>query len=647
MRSAYWKAAVLMGLVVAACFVPTLEDLDEAKARECDAEHACLGGYACVEGHCQPEEGTACRGETTAACGLDTGECQSGTRSCGEDGKYGACVGAVQPMVEVCNGKDDDCDGRVDEDLSCTDGGDTCAACTAVGRTCNGGLCGRCLDGYFEEDNDCILKRAAGASCTRADTCDSGYCVDGFCCGSACTGPCEQCTGTLGTCTPLEDGEAGDPSCTPYLCGGSGGNCPVRCTGSEDCAPGVACINNRCGDKLPVGEACTTASQCASGNCVGGFCCGVAACETPTSQCHQPVGACTNGTCAYTPKSAGSECDDGNSCTVNDVCDGSGTCAGNPMSCMSPPNECHQSAGTCTNGACIYPPKTAGTACSDGDACTKGDVCNGTGACGGSAVVCTNPPTQCHQAIGTCSGGTCTYALKPAGAACNDGNACTVNDACAGEKCAGTALVCNTPPDQCYESAGSCANGSCTYTPKPAGAACNDGNACTVDDQCNGMGVCVVKALSCNDPPTQCHQATGSCSNGACSYALKPMGTACNDGDLCTDGDICGSTGVCTGSARSCNSPPNQCHQSSGSCFNGVCNYNVKPSGSACSDNNKCTEVDSCNGSGVCVSGGEITCRGDWRQCVTAVGCHPNMGCLYESTCPPETYCDLGICVAN
>jgi hypothetical protein len=45
------------------------------------------------------------------------GECQSlGVQFCGE-GQWGPCVEGSAPTTEVCNAKDDDCDGEVDEDF--------------------------------------------------------------------------------------------------------------------------------------------------------------------------------------------------------------------------------------------------------------------------------------------------------------------------------------------------------------------------------------------------------------------------------------------------------------------------------------------------------------------------------------------------
>ena len=60
----------------------------------------------------------------TQSCGTNTGECVSGaqTRSCalGSWESWGSCGGAyVGPNAEVCDGKDNDCDGDTDEGIFC------------------------------------------------------------------------------------------------------------------------------------------------------------------------------------------------------------------------------------------------------------------------------------------------------------------------------------------------------------------------------------------------------------------------------------------------------------------------------------------------------------------------------------------------
>ncbi len=60
------------------------------------------------------------------------------------------------------------------------------------------------------------------------------------------------------------------------------------------------------------------------------------------------------------------------------------------------------------------------------------------------------------------------------------------------------------------------------------------------------------KCGGCDTPPSSCHQPAGTCQNGTCVYALRPAGSACNDGNACTTGDTCNSSGVCAGTAGGC-----------------------------------------------------------------------------------------------
>jgi hypothetical protein len=135
-----------------------------------------------------------------------------------------------------------------------------------------------------------------------------------------------------------------------------------------------------------------------------------------------------------------------------------------------------------------------------------------------SSVSCNSPPGPCYQAAGTCSNGVCSYALKAAGSACNDGNACTTGDTCNGAGvCGGSAITCNSPPGQCYQSAGTCNNGSCSYVYKGAGTYCNDGNDETINDVCNGVGGCAGQ-YQCNPsnyycpPPSPTYGPWSACS---------------------------------------------------------------------------------------------------------------------------------------
>jgi hypothetical protein len=75
------------------------------------------------------------------------------------------------------------------------------------------------------------------------------------------------------------------------------------------------------------------------------------------------------------------------------------------------PLQCHSSNGFCTpSGECYYPLREDGSGCDDGNPCTINDVCTA-GTCQGREVVC-EAPDQCHQ-FGACNveTGKCEYAM--------------------------------------------------------------------------------------------------------------------------------------------------------------------------------------------------------------------------------------------
>ncbi|WP_169791545.1 hypothetical protein [Sandaracinus amylolyticus] len=149
----------------------------------CDAEERnedCEGGA---------NEGCACAGTGARACagGTEEGECAAGTQSC-VDGAWSDCVGAVGPVAEVCNGRDDDCDSAID-------GPSASAACPAVSRStaraCSAGECivSACAAGYDDCDgvysNGCeeslTVSNAHCGSCRNqcgvGSVCEASTCV--------------------------------------------------------------------------------------------------------------------------------------------------------------------------------------------------------------------------------------------------------------------------------------------------------------------------------------------------------------------------------------------------------------------------------------------------------------------------------------
>ncbi len=93
-----------------------------------------------------------------------------------------------------------------------------------------------------------------------------------------------------------------------------------------------------------------------------------------------------------------------------------------------------------------------------------------------------------------------------------------------------------------------CVKDKCALAQKPATAACDDGDPCTVGDACNSAGACVPGTLppKCDDDNActsdSCVPKTG------CVHAKKSSGP-CEDGDKCTDGDHC-LDGICKSGAN-------------------------------------------------------------------------------------------------
>src|SRR5439155_704926 len=149
--------------------------------------------------------------------------------------------------------------------------------------------------------------------------------------------------------------------------------------------------------------------------------------------------------------------------------------------------------------------------------------------------------------------------------------------------------------------AGTCnpSTGVCSNPTAPDGTACSDGNACTRTDTCQA-GACSADERRVGTASDQCHVA-GTCdpSTGVCSNPTAPDGTACSDGNACTRIDTC-QAGACIGTDPVVCSASDQCHVA-GTCdpSTGVCSNPAAPDGTACSDGNACTRTDTCQ-AGAC-----------------------------------------------
>jgi photosystem II stability/assembly factor-like uncharacterized protein len=267
-----------------------------------------------------------------------------------------------------------------------------------------------------------------------------------------------------------------------------------------------------------------------------------------------------------------------------------GPVAANPCdasSCRTPPSplcidasrlRTFAGVGTCAGGECTY--ATTVLTCANG---CQGGACVAD-PCG--AITCnTPPPSECADpahlrtfaAVGTCSGGACTYAGTKSSCA----SGCQ-NGACAASPCDG--VTCLTPPPtacvddntlRTFAAAGTCEGGDCSYAPTDTACPMGCAAGACLEDPCAAVTCDAPPASTCADPSTLRTFATaGTCDGGGCTYA--PTDTACSMG--------CAS-GACKGdpcAAVVCETPPSpECADeqtrrtfaSSGTCSNGSCSY--------------------------------------------------------------------------
>ena len=320
--------------------------------------------------------------------------------------------------------------------------------------------------------------------------------------------------------------------CTVDACDAANGTCrhdPLSCDDGDSCTEDSCSFD----PAHPASGGCVHATRPAGSACDDGLVC------TLDDICSD------TGACVGQIQPAGAACDDGNSCTGPDACDDAGRCVAQGES--APGSPCDDGSLCTSDDACVTTETGAiacrgvSTACDDGDPCTR-DTCDpSTGVCGAAPIVC-DDGNVCTMDACDPSTGLCTRTNIPG--SCNDGNACTVDDACSGGNCLGSPEVCDDgnscTADSCDPATG------CSFTPEPDGQACDDANACTTSDTCRG-GTCQGAAVGCDDGNSctadSCDPATG-CRN-------TPTNDACNDGNVCTTSDAC-SGGFCAGTPISC-----------------------------------------------------------------------------------------------
>jgi hypothetical protein len=406
-----------------------------------------------------------------------------------------------------------------------------------------------------------------GAPCDSGDDCYSGVCAEHMG-DTVCTKTCDEDCPAGWTCEQVTSA-GGD---AVFICVSSFEHLCRPCLTSDDCTSDTS--ETACLDYEGQGSFC--GAMCDSdGDCPDGFVCQESTSTRggTSSQCVDADGVCECSnlaaglglTTTCTTANGFGTCEGMRGCgpdgltecdaatPAEDLCNGvDDDCDGetDEISCDDE-NPC--TTDSCEGDAGCAHLVNAGVSCDDGDLQTANDTCGADGSCGGEPIVC--PEGECVASTAP-NGEGCDVTYKATGAACDDGEAATKADQCDGQGgCAGTPYSC--APAKC-EIASTPDGADCEVEYWASGTPCDDEDPGTGGDQCDGQGACLGTAYDCE--PTQC-EASSTPNGAACDVTLKLTGTACDDGEGTTKNDACDGQGACIGTTYTCE--PAMCEVSS------------------------------------------------------------------------------------
>lgn len=693
-----------------------------------DISDSCTSDNQCINAICDPEVG--CRYlETVKPC--DDGNACTMYDTC----SLGECSDS---FPRDCDDLNDCTVDACDAELGCThsvvDDMQVCEIIPNEPGVCVGGICKRecvsnsdCVDLHSCSDDICNTETGICEHVLHHDQCDDGLFCNGV----------EQCQAYFG-CIAGENVVCDDGiECTYDSCDEDAKQCKFEaldlacdddnaCT-EDSCDALLGCqYSNTTGNTCNDGFNCTTNDTCNDGVCEGDLvtcndnneCTSVDLCDETLGCVNLPKenysdcgtgGICLSGQC-LNPCTSDFDCNDGVDCTVdycdlaigrcrnsaNDnycddglYCNGAERCnvsfgciAGKPVKCDDgipctrdfcdeDSNQCSKEANdlicndgnSCTINKCdlqngCYKDETQVIPCDDKNECTQNDYCVG-GMCNGheSTLDCSYEENGCMNM--TCDARSGCVAVITNDKECT-GDACALQSVCKFGECLPIKEKNCEGTNQCVAYSCHPIEG-CRETPTN-GVACDDQNACTVFDTCN-QDSCEGAVRNCEDnndctvddcdPETGCtHLAkadnetcilegggNGVCRNGYCSESCTG---ACSDNNACTENDSCVS-GYCQGDVISCEDD-NPCTEDSCNPATG-CDNNELADHTACTISGK---------AGECISGScEIFCEtdndcDDQNPCTTE-NCDPAVGCSYEFAndvvCTPESQCAVdGLC---
>lgn len=419
----------------------------------------------------------------------------------------------------------------------------------------------------------------SGVPCSANGDCNTGFCVDGICCATACSG-CNACTNALtgkadGTCAAVLTGTDPHGQCTDE-------------TASNQCGNDGTCDGNGACRKVSMSHVCKAASCSTDGKTFtpATTCDGAGACTVAAPQSCGVFQCSTTGCLKTCTTSA--DCGGGNYCDT-----GAGTCAASKPNGTAATKKEECTSGFVADGVCCDKDCTGCSACTSA---LNGQAASTTGQCLPVVANKTAPHSACAAnppcgLDGTCDGsGNCHYP--------------TVGTACANPSCSGSSLT-TSACDAAH---------ACTPLTKPCdgalvcdatGTACKTG-ACTGDSDCItgyycASGVCTIKVDDAGTCSTNGQCKNGNCVSGVCCH------TACGECNSC-------STGTCTavGNGTGCGS--------SQVCVSGSCQ-------SGCWINGSLVSSGSSNPSNACQACTPTANRTGWSAAANGTSCGTGMIC--------------------
>ncbi len=490
------------------------EDIDFTNVRNCgNCATDCLAQLEhAVDPSCDPPD--PADGTTPGTCNY--GSCEQDFYDADGNPANGCeyyCIenpngtNTTDPGGEDGCGKDDDCDGQIDEDVDLCDV-DNCGAC---GKKCV----------ILNGTGKCEFSGSSGDACTdqntacEVDQCDPGwYDIDG-----ASENGCEY------NCTTVNVG--------PEICDGIDNDCDGRIDNrdpsleTDDPNVGADCFGGAQGE-------CSTDAHKGVSKCIGGAitCCDVSSNDEDQTNTNFPKNGLRNAICdgsnppfVLKPDEVSETCNN-----KDDDCDG--LVDDSPVDAGG---QCGSSVGSCSKGTlqCV----NGGLSC-QGQTAPVPDTCDGAdNNCDGiiDAEVTANPPVPCQNDSGCGANEQCRERTGPADKVC-------VRDAVdAGGVCPGYPAPPSGATSPCMNGELRCLSASLVCQGEVGPTSTSD--ACGVDANCDGT---LDSQPDLQNDPKNC----GSCGNDCAALGGNSLWT-CVAGTCTFD--------QCRGGFIECGGAPNDC----------------------------------------------------------------------------------------